>query len=72
MKAYVCICNFGTADQKRDICEKINALTMYHSYVNDTGNIVIPCKVTELGDLLEQLAKYDETNWIEYAVSFDL
>lgn len=70
-KAFVSIVNFGDASQKKGLCETINNLTLFHAYVNDFGNVLIPCKVSELGGLLSQLSAFPDTNWIEYTVQFD-
>lgn len=71
MKAYVTIQNFGEAEQKQSICEFIRDVTMFHAYVDDRGNVVMPCQVEELGLLMSQLAGTTGTNWIEYTVQFD-
>jgi hypothetical protein len=71
MRTFVTIQNFGSDDQKRDLCAAIDRVAMFHAYVNDHGNVVIPCKVKELGDLFAKLAKDTATNWVEYTVQFD-
>jgi hypothetical protein len=72
MKAWVWIANFGDEGQKKDLCEKINELSMFHAYINDEDVPVIPCKVSELGKLLTIFAKSSATNWIEYTIQFEV
>lgn len=69
-KAYVSVQNFGDTEQKKGLCETINNLTMFHAYVDSQGNVVIPCKLSEIGDLLSSLASHDATDWVEYSVQF--
>jgi hypothetical protein len=69
-KAMVSVLNFGDIHQKKGLCETINNLTLYHAYVDNHSNVVIPCRVFELGGLLAQFASFEETNWIEYTVQF--
>ncbi len=73
MKAFVSIQDFGTDDQKRDLCEKIANATSSDSIaeIHRDGNVVIECDVEELGLLLERLSGDTATNWIEYTVQFD-
>jgi len=71
MKAYVAIQNFGDIEDKQALCEHIKASTMFHAYIDDRGNILMPCKVAELGWLFGELAGFRETNWVEYTVQFD-
>jgi hypothetical protein len=71
MKAYISVQHFGDASQVQGLCDTINHLTMFHSYVDDKGNAILSCKVAELGGLLAQLASFRETNWVEYTVQFD-
>lgn len=70
-KAFVSIVNFGDVSQKKGLCDTINNLTLFHAYVNECGNVLIPCKIAELGGLLSQLSAFPDTNWIEYAVQFE-
>lgn len=70
-KAFVYIVNFGDEAQKKGLCETINNLTLFHAFVNEYGNVLIPCKVSELGGLLSQLSAFPDTNWIEYTVQFE-
>ena len=72
MKAWVWVANFGDEEQKKDLCGKINDLTMFHAYINDEGVPVIPCKVRELGELLTIFAKSPATNLIEYTIQFEV
>ena len=70
MKAYVSVQNFGSDQEKADLCVIINRLTLFHAFVNDKGNVVIPCRSYELGNLFSQL-EANQLNWIEYTVQFD-
>lgn len=73
MKAFVSIQDFGSDDQKRDLCEGIANATFSETTatVGLDGNVVIACDVADLGLLFERLSENSATNWIEYTVQFD-
>ena len=70
MKAYVSVQNFGSDADKRGLCDTINHLKFFHAYIGADESVKIPCKLAELGNLLESLAVHSETNWVEYTVQF--
>lgn len=69
--ACVYLANFGTQSDKEAICATINSLTPYRAYVNENGVPVIPCGISETGDLFAYLSRFPQTNWIEYSVQFN-
>lgn len=70
-RAFVFVRNYGDATQCRDLCDLINATTLYHAYLNDSGTPVIPCRIPELGDFLSRMAENEKTSWIEFSVQFE-
>lgn len=73
MKAFLSIQNFGSHQQKLDLCDGIANATHGETVatIADSGNVVIICEVAELGLLLERLSENAATNWIEYTLQFE-
>ncbi len=70
MKAFVSIQDFGSDDQKRELCEAIARTTMLPALING-ANVVVECDIAKLGAFFTLLAANTATNWIEYTVQFD-
>lgn len=70
-RAFVIVRDYGDATQCRDLCDLINATTLYHAYLNDNGTPVIPCRIPEIGDFLSRMAENPQTSWIEFSVNFE-
>jgi hypothetical protein len=72
MKAYVYIANFGDRKAQHELVETLDEVApAYTATVMHNGNVLVDCRVEDLGDLLGLLASNTKTAWIEYNVQFD-
>jgi hypothetical protein len=72
MTAWIYVDNFGSDQQKRNLCASLMAVAGLAAFVGELeGHVVAECEVSQLGDVFTKLASDAATNWIEYTVQFD-
>jgi hypothetical protein len=70
MKAYVYIANFGDRKAQHELVETLDEVApAYTATVMHNGNVLVDCRVEDLGDLFGLLASNPKTAWIEYTTS---